>query len=46
MYFYSNEGAEIWDKIMEAGKEYGILAIFSGIVLTILVPFIISLILA
>lgn len=32
--------------IRSSGKEYGILAIFSGIVLTILVPFIISLILA
>lgn len=31
--------------IKSSGKEYGVLAIFSGIVLTILVPFIISLIL-
>lgn len=25
LYFYSSEGNEIWDKIMKAGKEYGIL---------------------
>lgn len=25
LYFYSNEGNEIWDKIMTAGNEYGIL---------------------
>lgn len=32
--------------IRSSGKEYGILAIFSGVVLTILVPFIITLVLA